>query len=176
MRSLNAAARQIALYRYGLLAAVFLTVASLTCGIRTGAELPQETLEGIVVALSVWKVLGLILWETLCVLALVLAAMHPFGCALCAVLLIGKSFAVGYSWGWWMARFGWIGIFSFVLTMLPQGILSLGAYVYGGCVTSYQALRVCTVPRREYFKLLLAILILQGIAVFLRCIGCAWAG
>ncbi len=176
MRSLHSAAHNIALYRYGLLAAVFLVIAALTCGVRSGAELTQESLDGIVVALSVWKVLGLILRETLCVLALLLAAMHPFGCALCAVLLVGKAFAVGYSWGWWMAKFGWIGIFSLVLTMVPQGLISLGAYAYGGCVTSYAALRIHPITRREYFRLLMIILILQGIAVFLRCIGCAWAG
>lgn len=176
MINMHRAARHLAQYRFGYLLAGFLLIAALTFGVRLGAGLPQEELEGMSVALTGWGVIGLLLRETVCVAALMLAAMHPFGCGLCALLLVGKGAAVGYSWGWWMAKFGLSGILPFALMILPQGLLALGAWAYGASVSSYAALRILVPARRAYLRMLLTVWILQAIAVFLRCLGCAWAG
>lgn len=176
MLNLRKAAQHVVLYRWGYIIFVFLLIAALTCGVQSGAQLPEKTLNSYTVALTTWNVIWLLAREIICVGVLLLAVMHPFGCALCVVIVLGKAFYIGYSWGWWMAKFGFGGLLPFLLLMVPQGLISLGAYAYGGCITSYCALRVHLIMRDEYFKTLICILILQMIAVLMRCLASAWVG
>lgn len=176
MRNVQGVARHVALYRFGYLVGGFLLIAAATFGVRQGASLSSEAVDGIRVTLTGWGIVWLLVREALCVAALLLAAMHPFGCGLCALLLVGKGFTTGYCWGWWMAKFGLPGLLPLALMIVPQGLLSLGTWAYGASVTGYAALRICVPPRRAYFRTLGALWVLQAIAVLIRCLGCAWAG
>ena len=172
MRGLARAVQHVMRYRWAYAAAMFLLIAAVTCGVMTGAE--ADGADGLTVSLSAWQVLRLILGETVCVAALWLMCLHPFGCALAAALLVGKGFAVGYCWGWWRAAFGWSGALAFVATMLPQGLLSLGGYAYGCCVAGSAALRIERLTRAEMLRLLVSVWVIQLVSVLLRCIGCVW--
>ena len=54
MINMHRAARHLAQYRFGYLAAGFLLIAALTFGVRLGAGVPQEELDGMSVALTGW--------------------------------------------------------------------------------------------------------------------------
>lgn len=172
VRGLERAVRQIVRYRWMYLAAIFLLIAAATCGVLTGAEV--EGAAELAVSLDTWSVLRLILGETICVLSLWLMCMHPFGCALAAGLLLYKGFAVGYCWGWWRAMFGWSGTAAFFITILPQGLLSMGGYIYGCSMAGSAALHVDRFTRAELFRLLLSVWVVQLTSVLLHCIGCIW--
>lgn len=174
MKYLQSALRHIVHYRYVYLIALFLLVAGLTCGIRTGHAVDTDSLDGISVCPSFFKVLWLLIKELLCVLILFPAQFCPAGCALSAALMLGKGFSVGYCWGWWCIRWGGKGIIPFLLGILPQGLLSLGVYAWLCVVTGCAALRICRFTPRETLRNFVFAAALQTIAVLLRCISCAW--
>lgn len=173
-RGLHCAVEFLRKYLPGVLAAVFILVAALTWGIRAGADVATATEEEWELALTAWSVVGLLLRELAFMAALPLAALHPFGCALCALLLGTKSFLTGFSWGWWCA--GGFGFWLFLLLLLPQGLLATFAYAAGACCSSYAALRISPLTPQEYWKNLICCLLCQIIAVLMRCLACAWAG
>ena len=106
-------------------------------------------------------------------LALWLCALHPFGCALCAALLVSRAFSVGMAWSAWIAAHGWAGAPAFGALLVPQGLLSLAAWCVGCCVTAYAALRARIPGKTAYARLLAAVFAAQALALALRCLASA---
>lgn len=162
-------AKHVTQYGIGYGIAGFLAIAAATCGFCAGRE---GTVLFSSPSLSIGVLLTL-LREGLAVLALLLFAMHPFGCALCAALLASRAFSVGLTWGAWISAQGWAGALPFALLLLPQGLLSLAAWCAGCCVTAYAALRVTTLHRNATLWLLAAVWVAQALALALRCLALA---
>lgn len=163
------AKKHLADYGIGYGVAVFLAIAAATSGFRTGGE---ELDLFSPVSLSAGAVLSL-LREGLAVLALWLCSLHPFGCALCAALLVSRAFAVGMAWSAWIAAHGWAGALAFGVLLVPEGILSIAAWCAGCCVTAYAALRARIPERKAYAGLLAVVFAAQALALALRCLASA---
>ena len=150
------AKKHLADYGIGYGIAVFLAIAAATSGFRTGGE-GLDLFSP--VSVSAGALLSL-LREGLAVLALWLCSLHPFGCALCAALLVSRAFSVGMAWSAWIAAHGWAGALAFGALLVPQGLLSLAAWCVGCCVTAYA-------------RLLAAVFAAQAFALALRCLASA---
>ena len=133
------AKKHLADYGIGYGIAVFLAIAAATSGFRTGGE-GLDLFSP--VSVSAGALLSL-LREGLAVLALWLCSLHPFGCALCAALLV------------------------------PRGLLSLAAWCMGCCVTAYAALRARIPGKTAYARLLAAVFAAQALALARRCLASA---
>lgn len=163
------AKKHLADYGIGYGIAVFLAIAAATSGFRTGGEgldlfSPVSASAGALLSL---------LREGLAVLALWLCSLHPFGCALCAALLVSRAFSVGMAWSAWIAAHGWAGALAFGALLVPQGLLSLAAWCVGCCVTAYAALRARIPGKTAYACLLAAVFAAQALALALRCLASA---
>ena len=149
--------------RAGLAAAGFLALAACTCGLRAG-------LAGTLSPDPLWRSCGpAALRELLSVSALYLFALHPFGCALSAALLLRCAFSLGLDAGALLLERGAAGIPPFC-ALLPASLLSLAAACLSCAVTAHAALRAPVPPRRAYLALLALTALVEGLCALLRCL------
>ena len=156
--------RHAARYVVGYAVGIFLLIAAITCGAMRSAAISMT------MQISLWNVVRMILTETVLLVGLIIASTHPFGCALSAAALVGKGYQAGLAYGWWKMQ-----AIEHPLWLLPlglQGIISIGAVLVACCMTAYTALRVQALTKREYYRSIIYVWIVQVICVILRCVIC----
>ena len=152
-------------YRIGILAGVFLITAGWTCGTMHGKDIAASGT--IPEVWSVLKGIQLSIGEFAFCAALLVASMHPFGCALCAGLLSVRAYRCGLAQT--MMRLN-VQCVMLLVVLIIHLLLSL----YGCNITAYAALQTGPLNRREIPKKLITLLILLQITALLRYAALYW--
>jgi len=157
--------RHIAKFFAGYTIGLFLLIAAMTCGAMRCTD------ANMVMQVTLAAALRIAVTETVLLLGLVLASMHPFGCAISVAVIGIKGYQYGLTLGWWSAQ-----TLQQPLWLVPlgiQGAISVTAALVACCVTAYAALRVRFLTRREYLRHIVVIWVVLMGCVILRCMICA---
>lgn len=157
--------RHVLHYRVGYAVGVFLATAAVTCGVLHGKShaLPVQPL--------LLAVIAAFLEETVFSSGMLLASVRPFGGVLSGVILLTKAYRTGIATGTWLhaADLGLIRLIPLCLLGMILWITLLS----GCCVAAYAALGKGNMNRREIFRWILKVWLIQVICIILRCLICA---
>ncbi len=139
---------QLRPYLPWLLGTGFLALVFLSCGLARALCL--EELKAVFGPFSLWVALRGLLRELWCFALLLLCLVHFIGAPIALCVLCFRAYAIGFAWAWWLCTLGFGGIFSFLLCLLPQGLLVLLALCIACSIGLAHAFKQRPLDRRSY--------------------------
>ena len=150
-------------YRGGLPVGVFFMTAAVTCGLMRGKTIAVSDESEVVFGVTSY-VRSCVHEAGFCA-ALLVASLHPFGCAMNAGMICFRGYHMGYMLGISNVLEQPVYMPVLTLSMIVQTMLCL----YGCCISAYTALQTGQITRREMPGKLLNLLGCMLIAALLRC-------
>ncbi len=139
---------QVQAYLWWHVGAAFVAVVCLSCGLSCAFGLEEP--RAVFTQLTFFTALRSLLREAWCFSLLLLCLVHVIGAPVAALTLCLRAYTIGFAWGWWLGSLGFPGFLTFLVLLLPQGVLVLLSLVGACCVGLAHAFRCRPLDRRGY--------------------------